>query len=473
MSPHRIASLVTCTASLLLSGCASLAPNGGLDDVQRLSAGKSAGAQVTLAPDAGSAQARVAELLAKPLDAEAAVRIALLNNPGLHIALAALQISDADRVQATRLPNPHFSLGRFKEGQTLEIERMLRFDVIGLLSLPWRAKWQGEQHELAKLQAAQDVVRLASETRKAWIGAVAAQQSAAYMQDAHEAAQAGAELARRMARLGNWSKLRQAREQLILSDTLVQLARARHQAMVERERLTRLLGLWGTQTQFILLDRLPDLPAQATERQDAEAQALRERLDVRAAIAESGYVAQSLGFVKAIGFINALDIGYQRSTIFDNAAPGKETLRGWEIELPLPIFDFGQAKNARAEAIYRQSLARVNEVAVRARSEAREAYQGYHTAYDLARHQRDQALPLRKFIHEETLLRYNGMLASVWDLLAETRSQIQSVIGTIDAQRDFWLAEADLQSVLTGASPGAMASLKGASGGGASASPAH
>ena len=461
MTLRRFPNLIALAAALLLSACASLAPDGGLAEVQRLSEGKTAGVQASLAPDAASARERVAQLLAKPLDAEAAVRIALLNNPGLHAALAALQISDADRVQAASLPNPHFSLGRFKEGQIVEIERMLRFDVIGLLSLPWRAQWQGQQHELAKLQAAQEVVKLAAETRKAWIRAVSAQQNAAYMADAHEAAQAGAELARRMARVGNWSKLRQAREQLLLADTQAQLARARHQALVEREQLTRLMGLWGAQTLYLLPERLPALPERPLGRQDIEAQALRERLDVRAAIAESGYVAQSLGFVKASGFINALDIGYQRSTIFDDAAGTKETRRGWEIELPLPIFDAGQSRNARAEAIYRQSLSRVNEVAVRARSEAREAWHGYRTAHDLARHQRDEIAPLRKFIHEETVLRYNGMLASVWDLLAETRSQIQSVVGAIEAERDFWLADTDLQSVLTGASPGGMAQLKG------------
>jgi multidrug efflux system outer membrane protein len=460
--------------AVLLGACAGLSPEAGLADVQQLAQGRTAGVTAALAPDADTAQARVAELLSKPLDSDAAVRIALLNNPGLHGALATLQVSDADRVQAARLPNPHISLGRFKEGQTVEIERLLRFDVIGLLSLPWRAQWQGQQHELAKLAAAQDVIRLAADTRKAWLHAVAAQQRAAYMADVREAAEASAELARRMARVGNWSRLRQAREQLMLADLLAQLTRARHQVLVERERLVRLLGLWGEQTSFKLPERLPDLPAVAVEQNDIEARALRERLDVRAAIAESGYLAGSLGLVKASGFINALELGYQRSTIFDNGAGSKETRRGWEIELALPLFDFGGAKNARAEAIYRQSVARVREVALRARSEARQAWHGYRTAHDLARHYQDEIGPLRKFIHEETLLRYNGMLASVWDLLAETRAQAQSVIGAIEAQRDFWLAEADLQTALSGTSPGGLAGLRsGVSGGAGEAAEAH
>jgi multidrug efflux system outer membrane protein len=65
-----------------------------------------------------------------------------------------------------------------------------------------------------------------------------------------EATEAGAELARRMARVGNWSKLRQAQEQAMLADATVQLARAQQAALASREQLTRLLGLWGTQIEL-------------------------------------------------------------------------------------------------------------------------------------------------------------------------------------------------------------------------------
>lgn len=465
---HRLATRVALALSALwLSSCATLSPDGGLGDLQSLTAGRTGTAAATIANHDASSQAQVAALLAKPLGPDAAVSIALLNNPALHGALATLEISDAERVQAGRLPNPHLALGRFREGETTEIERMLRFDVIGLLALPWRAQWQSRQHELARLQAAQQVIRLAADTRKAWFQAVAAQQTAAYMDDVKEAAEAGAELARRMARVGNWSRLRQAREQLTLADTLAQLARARHQALVEREKLTRLMGLWGEQANYQLEARLPELPDQAQDWSDIEARALRERLDVRSAITESRHVADSLGMVKATGFLSPLDLAYERSTGFDNAAGSKEIRRGWEVELALPIFDFGGARNARAEALYRQSVAMVREVAVRARSEARESWHGYRTAYDLARHYRDEIGPLRRFISDETLLRYNGMLASVWDLLADSRSRVQGVIATIEAQRDFWLAETDMRTSLNGTSPGALAGMKASPAGGA------
>ena len=459
---------------IALAGCATLSPDGDAAEVQQLVQGKTGGVEVSLTQDPQAIAATVGQLLKAPITAESAVRIALLNNPSLQASMATLGVSDADRVQMGRLPNPHFSIGRFTEGDKLEIERMLTFNIVGLLTLPWKAKFQGQQHEMAKLMAAQDVVMLASTTRKAWINAVAAQQSAIYMRDVKDAADASAELARRMARVGNWSRLQQAREQVFLADATAQLARAEQTNFSEREKLIRLMGLWGTQINFTLAERLPDLPKTVTEMGNVEAQALRARLDVRSAVSESSFVADQLGFKTVMGFFEGATLGLTNSTTFDQADGNQETRRGFEFELPLPLFDWGGARNARSKAMYMQSAARVRDVAVKARSEAREAYHGYRTAYDLAVHYRDEVVPLRKFINNEIVLRYNGMLASVWDLLADTRSQVMSINSAIEAQRDFWLAEADLQTTLTGTSAGGLAAMRSSPGGmGGEAAAAH
>lgn len=448
-------------AAMLLAGCAGVAPDAGVAQVQVLVQGRTAGvsAEVRSTPQAATS-AMVDELLARPVDEAAAVRIALLNNPSVHAALATLGISEADRAQAGRVSNPHLSLGRLVEGDVREIERALKFDLLGLLALPWRARWAGQQAELARLVAAQEVIRVAADTRKAWIQAVAAAQSAAYLRDARDATEAGAELARRLARVGNWSRLAQAREQSTLAEAGAKLARAEQQAFAAREHLTRLMGLWGARTHYTLPERLPALPAQPRVLVEVEAQALRERLDVRGAVAEFGYLADALGLVRASGFVSAAELGYTRNTSYDNGAGSRAVKRGWEVELPIPLFDWGQAGTARSQALLRQAEARVREVGVRARSEAREAYHGYRSAHDLARHYQDEVVPLRKFIADEMLLRYNGMINSAFDLLADTRASIAAVQASIEAQRDFWLADTDLQTVLTGTSPGALTTMK-------------
>ncbi|MGV3742799.1 MAG: TolC family protein, partial [Burkholderiaceae bacterium] len=164
----------------------------------------------------------------------------------------------------------------------------------------------------------------------------------------------------------------------------------------------------------------------------------------------------ALGLTRATGFINVLELGYA-----NKSQTGAPRQNGYEIELALPLFDWGRSRTAKAEALYMQSVHRTADTAIRARSEVREAYSAYRTAYDLAKHYRDEVVPLRKKISDEMLLRYNGMLASVFDLLTDSRAQIASVNAAIEAQRDYWLADTDLQMAING-SGGAATSLRSA-----------
>ncbi len=450
-----IRSVVVIAVAAALAGCASLSPDGGGADVQALVSGNPlmAGAAAERSRDA-DAQRRIDALLAQPLDAEAAVRIALINSPRVQDAFAMLQLSDADRVQAASLPNPLLGFGRLREGRTLELDRSLSFNVLGLLTLPWQARWAGQRHEVAKLQAAQSVLQLAADTRRAWVRAVAAQQAVVYLRDAKSAAEAGAELAQRMAKAGNWSTLQRSREELLLSEATTDLARAEQAALASREQLARLLGFTGPQAGYRLPDRLPGLPSSLPAPTDVQAIALRDRLDVRAAQAQTAATADGLGLSRATRFVDALEIGGVRNTIFDNdAASSRSTQRGAELSLPIPLFDWGQARDARAEALYLQSAARVRAAGIQAASEAREAYGVWQSAWAIARRHQEELLPLRRQVNDEMLLRYNGMLASVWELLAETRASMRAVNAAMDAQRDFWLADTDLQLALTGSSP--------------------
>jgi hypothetical protein len=91
-------------------------------------------------------------------------------------------------------------------------------------------------------------------------------------------------------------------------------------------------------------------------------------------------------------------------------------------------------------------------LSIATRSQTREAWYRYRTAFDVARHQQDIVVPLTTALQEETQLRYNGMLQSTWELLASARARIESMNAATLTQRDFWLAHTDLQAVLAGAS---------------------
>lgn len=433
-------------AMAALSGCATFSEYGGFGEVGKAVSERGAGEAKWLrsADEADSAAARVRELLSQPLSAQAAVQVALLNNRGLQARYAELGIAEADLVQASRWSGPTFSFARLKRGDEVEREASVFFDVLGLFTIPWSTKAQELRFAAARHRAAEETLRLALDTRKAWLQAVAARQTTKYMEDVHLAAEASAELARRMAAVGNWPRLTRDREQAFYADATAQLARARQAESAARERLTRLMGLWGEQVAYRLPERLPDLPGDARAGGEIEADALRQRLDVQAARRDAEGLAKSLGLTRVTRYVDLLEVGFLRNREDDGPVQ-----RGVEVEFRLPIFDFGGARAARAEHLYMQAVNRAADTAVRARSEARESYGAYRTAFDLARHYRDEVVPLRKRISEEVLLRYNGMLSSVFELLADSRDAVASVNAYLEAQRDFWMAEADLQQVLT------------------------
>ena len=435
---------VMLACAVVLAACAGFSPDGGLGGVSSLTRDRTGfGVQ----RESEAAQVQVAQLLASDLTPDGVVQIALLNNKRLQVALADLGVAEADLVQAGRLRNPRLSFGRVSGSDATEIDRAVLFDLAGLLTMPLRRAIEERRFSQVQLQTALQVVRLATDTRRAYFQAVAANQTLSYMRQAAQATEASAELAQRMAGVGNWSKLDQAREQVFHVEVTAQLARAEQSANVSRERLIRLMGLTGEQAKISLPNRLPALPDKPDASADIENIAITLRLDIQAAKMETEHTARTLGMTRATRFVNVLEAGYQ-----NKSATGESRADGYEIELSLPLFDWGTARTRRAEAIYTRSMIRTADVAVQARSEVREYYAAYRTNFEVSRRYRDEIVPLRKRVSEEVLLRYNGMLVSVFELLTDARAQIASINAAIEAQRDFWIADAELNFAIHGGS---------------------
>ena len=434
-------------ALIALGGCAGFSGDGGYGFVES-TARERINKEVKWIKsnaDADSVQATVKTLLAKPLTVDDAVQIALLNNRGLQAIYGGLGIAEADLVQAGRLKNPGFSYRNVRGGGDFNIEQALTFNVMQLITMPLATQLERRRFEATQIRVAAEVLQVAVQTRKAYFNAVSARQRAGYMEDVKVSAEAGAEIAQRMAAVGNWNKLNQAREHVFYAEATARLARAKLDSVSQREQLTRMLGLWGADTKYTLPDRMPDLPKLPSDLGDVESLAMQQRLDIRAMRSDVEGLASSLGLSKATRFINVLELG--PSEVRDSNTP---TRRGYQLSVELPIFDWGTARVARAEATYMQAVNRAAEVAINARSEVRETYAAYETAFELARHYRDEIVPLRKQISDENLLRFNGMLISVFELLADAREQVASVNSYIDALRDYWLADAELQMALIG-----------------------
>lgn len=444
--------LASMTVVTTLAGCASFSNDGGFGSVEQTTRERLNKDVKWARSDAEKSelQARAVELLANPLTVDDAIQVALYNNRGLQAAFFDLGISEADLVQAGRLPNPHFSMLRASKPENgireYKIEQALTFNIFALITMPLAVEVEKRNFVQTQRMAVIEVARLVAETRQAYFTAVAADESVRYMRKVKQAAEAAAELARRMAAVGNFSKLRQAREQAFYADAALNLARSEQSAVSARERLTRVLGV-AERNQIKLPERLPDLPKTAKEISHLEQQALDQRLDLQVIRLETEALAKNLGLTQATRFINVLEVGPARVLEGERNSSYK---KGYEISFELPIFDWGGAKVAKAKSVYMQAVERAMEATTIARSEVREAYHAYRINYDIAKHYRDEIVPLNKRISDENMLRYNGMLIGVFDLLADARIQIGSVNSYIEALRDFWIAQGDLEMSLIG-----------------------
>jgi outer membrane protein TolC len=449
---HPIARCGALAALALLAGCAGFSPDGGMLAVNTITApalGQEAAALRT-PDDAAAADARVRALLRQPLSADRAVQVALLNNRELQAAYNALGLAEAAMVQASLPPNPTFKLERIAGAGAVEIEGRVVGSLLQLATLPARAEIAAARFRQAQFQAASETLRIAAEARRAFYAAVAARSLAAYLEQARETGQTAAELARRLGETGAMNKLDQARNQAFHAEVVAQLGTARLRATSDRERLVRALGLWGDTLAFRLPAQLPPLPPRARTAANVEVEAVRRRLDLQMARIEADLLAKSYGLTNATRFINLLDA----AGIAKNKREGAETTRehGFEVELQIPIFDFGEVKVRQAEESYLYAVNRLTAKAVNVRSEAREAYQAYRARYDIARHYRRDVLPLRKIISDETLLRYNAMQIDVFALLTEARQRIATTSAAIEAERDFWIADTNLGAAVLGGS---------------------
>ncbi len=210
------------------------------------------------------------------------------------------------------------------------------------------------------------------------------------------------------------------------------------------------MGLWGADLEFKLPGVLPALPRQIEALPLIEQDAIRRRVDLQIARIEMSVLAKSLGLTRATRFINLLEIGGRFDSIRERESGERFSRTGFEAEITIPIWDFGEARAQQAEQTYLAALNRLADKAVTIRSEARGAYRSYRATHTIARHYYGEVLPLRKIISDELLLRYNAMQIDVFQLLSEIRQRISSHVAAIEAQRDFWLAETDMRAAIIG-----------------------
>jgi outer membrane protein TolC len=462
------------TVALLLAGCASGNPQAALIEVDALVRDR-AGAGVAWYPDDNARSVddpRVRELLAGTLTAEAALEVALLRNAAVQGSLAELGIAEAGVDQAGRPPNPTLSLARLASGVEIEIEKQILVNVLSFLTMKQRIAIAESDAQRTRYVVALEIASLTDRVRRAWIEAVGARERAAIMETVFEKTKIAADMAQRLATTGITSALDQTRVQTANAETAANLARAKLAAQTSREKLIREMGLWGRETAIRLPEKLPDLPKKSPPATDYEREAIAKRLDLEAARIAIETLALQLGLTERTSVISLLELSGLGKKATEIESGHTTITRGLELEISVPLFDWGKAKVEKAEWTYRQALERLRAMAVSARSEVREAYVTSRGLLDIARHLHKEVLPLRQRIADEELLRYNGMLVGTFELITASRQVSEATMSAVDAKRDFWLAKMQLDfALLTGkgqgpaVSGGAMASADDGGGG--------
>jgi cobalt-zinc-cadmium efflux system outer membrane protein len=389
----------------------------------------------------------VRAMLLGTLTADHAVQVALLNNRELQATFEDVGIANADLTEAGLLRNPVFEASaRFPERPPLatNVDFGIVQDFLDLLMIPLRKKVAANELARAELRVGDAILKLAAEVRAAFYTLQGKQMLFNRLGTLGETNAAALELSLRQHEAGNISDLELASQQSTYSQSRLDAAQVAAEIRSDREKLNRLMGVWGALTEWKITDELPSVPNNfPTER--LESLAIAQRLDLAAAKAELGAIVQSLGLTKTYRYVGSIEFGVDSERETD-----RQRVTGPTLRLELPIFNQGQGRIAKLKAQLRQAERRVEAAAIDIRSEVREARDRALAKKDLAAYYSDELVPERKRVLDLTLTSYNSMLKGPYDLVLARQNELAAERGYIDALRDYWIARSDLERAVGG-----------------------
>lgn len=386
----------------------------------------------------------------KTVSADTAVQVALISSPALQASFAELGLSSTDLWEVAMGPVP--SIGVSISGLAGDVTRTLEATLINSLldvatSAP-RTQLAEIRFRQSELAALADTIDLAVETRRAWIEAVGAFEAAALIAQTQGTAEAASELAVQLGRTGAMSKADQAREHAFTAELAAERAAAQLEAQLAKEKLLRLMGLWGSDTTVFVPDSLPALPGGPRVAENIEQLALANRVDLASGKLELEALALDYRLTGRTRMVS--DVQLVAGFDLERAAGETEANPALALDFEIPLYDTGPLVSKRGRMAYLQAANRLAQQAVDARSDARMAYRAITGRHSIARHWRDSVLPLRRQIDDEALLSYNGMLTSTFELIADAQEGLASRLSAAEAKRDYWLAETDATAAIWG-----------------------
>ncbi|WP_438007884.1 TolC family protein [Sorangium sp. So ce321] len=451
----RLLPLAAGVALSLSAGCAVPSPATDMARVRHLSGAalppSATSAEVDPEP-AGDARA----LAQRPLTADAAVRVALLNNRELRATFKEIGVTRGNIEQAGALPNPEIEVEVTPRQEGLEhahVELSVEIDLTSALLAPLRARAARSEHEAARYRAAGAVVELGYQVRAAFYAAQAAEQRLGIANRALDALAAARDAARALFAAGNVPELDVATQEAGYEEARVTAAQIELELLSQRERLNRLLGLSGASTAWTMAGALPRPPAAPSTPAGAEARALRASLELAELRSRLDAAADRAGALRAEGWVPDMSVGVHG----ERELPGSGEVGadhpwvlGAGLRLSLPLFNRQRGAEAAQTAEFDGLLERYHGRAIDIRSALREARSRLVSAHARARQHERVIVPARRRVLEQTLLQYNAMQVGVFQLLEAHREQLDAELAAVEALREYWTAKAAFDALLSG-----------------------
>jgi outer membrane protein, heavy metal efflux system len=389
----------------------------------------------------------VAKLLRKPLTVASAVQIALLSNRGLQATFGEIGIAQADVIEAVTAPNPSVDFDVQFPVAAAQMNRygwLVAQESVQILMIPLKKKIAEERLEAAELRVAAETLRLVAEVKAAYFTYQGDQQGSRDSKSSRKQMRPRS-TAQKQFEAGNITDFALLQSQSSYSQGRLDLAKAETDLRSQREKLNRLLGLWGTDTDWEIKGDIMPIPDSNFTTKRLESLAVAQRLDLRAAHRNLTSIISALGLTKTYRWVPVLNMGFTGERDTDGALN-----MGPSFSIELPIFNQGQSRIARGEAQLRMAESKLEAMAVDIRSEVRELRDRLLSLADMAKYYHDDLLPTRIRMVNNAILQYNAMQFSPYELFLAKSQELEAERGYFDTLRDYWITRAELESAVGG-----------------------
>ena len=444
---------VALLACATLAGCTSQSDHRGFESVQaKVSTLIQKEVDWRDPDDTSEKDARVRELLQGEVSADAAVQVALLNNPSLQATFEELGIANADLIEAGIIKNPSLNAyARFPDASSavLNTQVSVALNFIDIILLPLRKKVEGMRFEAAKARVSLAVLTLAADVRTAYFQVQSEQARVALRKTMFDAAQASSEFAEKLGKAGNLSELSVIPRMASYHQAKLDAAKAELELGSQREKLNRLLGLHA-EAKWQIAPELPALPEKESlpAADVLEALAVTQRLDLDVQRRDVEVIDKARA-LRHWGVYTAVEPGASTEK-----EPEGVRVTGPTLNLEIPIFNRGQADRSRLRAQLRQAKDKLEALDQSVRSEVREAYERVLASRTTVEYYRDSILPLRERQLALSTEHYNSMALGPLDLLGARQDQLASQLEQREALRDYWIYRTELERAVGGTLPG-------------------